>query len=791
MDCFVRFTLYCLFHTATIVILLLSQSAAAQLVRPVDSLRIALRQAPNDTARIAVLCRLSEALVISEDKDTLARIEAAKAVRLAEQLSEGKYAAFAPYYRSLTLQTLGVTYRFATGEIPWMVDSYFQAALKEALNIPNEQLALQVQASIHHAWFTGLHFRIQLHRKDDKSVAELRREAESQLQAQQVIADKINSNALRGRIALNRAIVLADSLAAKVLLCVEAVRLYEQSPDMSGLAQTLQYLGFFADEIGDYPRAIQAFKRSARLHDSAQIEPRGLAICYQSLGDIYKKLADTAKALENYHRAEPYSERYDVRFNRIELLSNIAQLYHVRGALGKARTYFDRVILISQERNQGYDLLRTAQIYRLKGNFDAALGVLAVALRELEKLTPQLWSFDVLQELVHTYKEQALHYKNTQPALYRTALDSALLFAQKCLPLLLDDRYKIGAAGRFVQAYTLLYEISKEAGDSQSALDYHEKREYWKEKSLSSETYRAIAAMESRAVVEAAEAKVETLEAKERLQRTFTFAIGFAALAFVSIAGLFAWRYRERRQYSELLQKQNERLQELNSEKNEMIGMVSHDLKNPISAVRGFADLIQSGFAEGEQVEEISGQIVNTADRMLELVKNLLDVNCLEQGGMEFTIVSVDIAPMVESTVLQYRSAAEVKGIALHYSSEVNSTIVLADEQSLMQVLDNIISNAVKYSPHHKNIYIRLKSSSDAVRVEVADEGPGISEDDMKKLFGKFTRLSARPTGGEHSTGLGLSIVKKMVEAMNGRVWCESELGKGATFIVELPASSS
>jgi signal transduction histidine kinase len=101
--------------------------------------------------------------------------------------------------------------------------------------------------------------------------------------------------------------------------------------------------------------------------------------------------------------------------------------------------------------------------------------------------------------------------------------------------------------------------------------------------------------------------------------------------------------------------------------------------------------------------------------------------------------------------------------------------------------LSNIISNAVKYSPHGKNVYVRMKASNEEIRIEVQDEGPGISADDMKKLFGKFARLSARPTGGEHSTGLGLSIVKKMVEAMNGKVWCESEVGKGATFIVDLP----
>jgi signal transduction histidine kinase len=148
----------------------------------------------------------------------------------------------------------------------------------------------------------------------------------------------------------------------------------------------------------------------------------------------------------------------------------------------------------------------------------------------------------------------------------------------------------------------------------------------------------------------------------------------------------------------------------------------------------------------------------------------------------------------------------------VHYSSEAPSHLVLVDETAIVQVFDNILSNAVKYSPHGKNVFVRIRHSSlvvghspndsrtapmtnapmtnNFIRVEVQDEGEGISPDDMTKLFGKFARLSARPTGGEHSTGLGLSIVKKMVEAMNGRVWCESELGKGATFIVELPKST-
>ena len=113
--------------------------------------------------------------------------------------------------------------------------------------------------------------------------------------------------------------------------------------------------------------------------------------------------------------------------------------------------------------------------------------------------------------------------------------------------------------------------------------------------------------------------------------------------------------------------------------------------------------------------------------------------------------------------------------------------LALVDTNSLQQVLDNLISNAIKYSPPNKCITIRLKQNAAQVSCEIQDEGPGLTVEDKQKLFGKFTRLSAQPTANEHSSGLGLFIVKKLVTHMQGQVWCESELGKGATFIVEFP----
>ena len=237
------------------------------------------------------------------------------------------------------------------------------------------------------------------------------------------------------------------------------------------------------------------------------------------------------------------------------------------------------------------------------------------------------------------------------------------------------------------------------------------------------------------------------------------------------------------------LQQQNQDLAETNRQKDELLGIVAHDLKNPIGSIRGFAELLETKIASSEEIPVIIRHISATANRMLDLVSNLLEINRLESGSVQFQMIDVDIAPIAEETVAQYQAPALAKQITLHFQNLAHSQTAFVDERSILQIFDNLISNAVKYSPHGKNVFVLLTSNTNVVRLEVNDEGPGISEEDMPRLFGKFTRLSAQPTGGEHSTGLGLSIVKKMVEAMNGKVWCESEVGKGATFIVELPKS--
>ncbi|MFY8000497.1 MAG: hybrid sensor histidine kinase/response regulator, partial [Candidatus Kapaibacteriota bacterium] len=254
-------------------------------------------------------------------------------------------------------------------------------------------------------------------------------------------------------------------------------------------------------------------------------------------------------------------------------------------------------------------------------------------------------------------------------------------------------------------------------------------------------------------------------------------------------------RTKELEAANTLLEEQNVQLQDLNQEKTEILSIISHDLRNPLGAISGLTDVLQneSDFAIGSpERKDIFIQISRAIQRMKELINNLLSADMLESGTMPVRLVSVSANGILGLLAEEYQTRAEAKNISIHFSAE-QDYLVKADEQLFYQVCENLVSNAVKYSPRNTNVWISMikspdnTGSSENIRLSFRDEGPGISTDDQKRLFKRFARLSAQPTGGEHSTGLGLSIVRKMVEAMNGKVWCESVPGKGAEFIVELP----
>jgi two-component system, sensor histidine kinase and response regulator len=238
----------------------------------------------------------------------------------------------------------------------------------------------------------------------------------------------------------------------------------------------------------------------------------------------------------------------------------------------------------------------------------------------------------------------------------------------------------------------------------------------------------------------------------------------------------------EKNRYLEMM---SSGLARLNHEKNDFMGIAAHDLKNPLTTIKGLADFLRQDVdIPQESIKVILENIMKSAERMFAIVRNLLDVNAIESGNFRFAPSLIELEESVRELVSQYEYQASVKRVAIHVQADAGA-VIHVNPDSITQILDNLISNALKYSPHNSEIVIRIRKVEGKVRCEVQDKGQGLTDADKAKLFGKFSQLSARPTANEQSSGLGLFIVKKLVEAMNGTVWCESEYGKGATFIVE------
>lgn len=237
------------------------------------------------------------------------------------------------------------------------------------------------------------------------------------------------------------------------------------------------------------------------------------------------------------------------------------------------------------------------------------------------------------------------------------------------------------------------------------------------------------------------------------------------------------------------LAERNQDLTELVKEKNELITIATHDIKSPLQGIVLSVEVIKSLVRRG-MFTEVNGQldsILKTADKIRDILKNWLDLNAAEAGAMQFTIMKLNAASLLYSTGEFYRQKAEVKNIKLEITADEPDIPLYADEAAMQAIIDNLISNAIKFSNGGSTVRLQVGSANGRTIFEVADEGPGILPEEMSLLFKKFGRLSARPTGGEHSTGLGLAIVKRLVETMKGTICCESEYGRGTTFVVELP----
>jgi signal transduction histidine kinase len=217
-----------------------------------------------------------------------------------------------------------------------------------------------------------------------------------------------------------------------------------------------------------------------------------------------------------------------------------------------------------------------------------------------------------------------------------------------------------------------------------------------------------------------------------------------------------------------------------------LVGIVAHDLRTPLNQILGYINIIKLLHTDLEKdLKHTIDTIESTAFRLRDMISKILNISSLETGEVTFNKQVLDLKEIIENILIHFNDQAVAKNIQLNLNIHSGRFESLVDKAYFTQIMENLLSNAIKFSPPHKKIHIILKEENNQIIIQVKDEGPGFTEEDKQRLFVKYQKLSAKPTANETSTGLGLSIIKKFTEAMNGSIYVESEEGNGATFIVK------
>ncbi|MDT3738290.1 MAG: hybrid sensor histidine kinase/response regulator [Candidatus Kapabacteria bacterium] len=234
---------------------------------------------------------------------------------------------------------------------------------------------------------------------------------------------------------------------------------------------------------------------------------------------------------------------------------------------------------------------------------------------------------------------------------------------------------------------------------------------------------------------------------------------------------------------------QNDALIKLNEEKNGIIELTAHDLKNPLQSVLGYSDILISKISPDKtELASYAYNIKSSAQKAVNIIKDLMEVNLIEEGKLKLSITEFDLRDVLVKVVEDYMFHSESKLQKVIYEETDKPCIIRTDQSKFERIIDNLLSNAVKFSKvggkiHVKCDYIERQDNDNAFAViSIKDEGPGFTDEDKSKLFEKFAKLTAKPTSDEPSTGLGLSIVKKLTELLEGEIYLISHIGEGATF---------
>lgn len=546
---------------------------------------------------------------------------------------------------------------------------------------------------------------------------------------------------------------------------------------------------------GDYTAAetcyLDAQHAAEALHDTILfirvLNSRGIVARHQKIFDQSEQHFRAALALAEKNNADEL---------RLQIRNNLAILLYDQHRFDEARPLLEENLRVHTANNNRRSV---ANALINLGSLENTAAHPAAALPHFEQALALRLELGVPRHIASA----RISVGSTLARLGRA--DEALAQLRAAAPI----AEKVGSHEILGNLYAALSEAHAAHGDFREALDFQRKAEKENETVASEKTATTIAELRERFDAEKRSRQIAELRVAQQrkdadlaikeaeLHRTRLERVGLASLLVLGAIAAIAVISRQRaiaraeRRVLKETRRARDAAEEAAALKSKLLDLASHDLKAPLVGTMMSAEMIAEESTDRPAIAERANALHAESRRMLGLVQDLLDSSAAEAGRLELEREPVDLAALAAEVAAAFADRAARKNQRLELAAESGSGAARIDGDAarLRQVLENLVSNALKFSPPGATTHLAVRhTAKDTVRLEVRDEGPGLTPEDRAGLFQRFRRLSAAPTGGESSSGLGLALARDLVVAHGGRLDVDSEPGQGATFYAEFPA---
>ncbi len=570
--------------------------------------------------------------------------------------------------------------------------------------------------------------------------------------------------------------------------CFKALKIAEENRLKSEEAISLSAIADIYSEVGNSYKAIEYYMQSLIIHQELHDE-EGLINTNNALGRVYLRLETPKKALQYHKAALAMSKKTGVKKLEANTIHHIGEAVKRDGKPKEAINYQKQALAI---RKSIKDEAGIAQSY-------TALGELYLSEEDTDRaLEYQLLGIKSKKKLKDN-KGLALSYNNIGAIFIQTKeYERAIKNIEVALEYGVQEKGK----KQIRDSYELLYSCYSSLEDYAMALEYKDLFIAISEFIYSEESERKLAEMQTKYEIDKKENEIEILKRDQLLQEyklesqatvRNLLILGLAMIAIIACLIYYSYWVKKRSNIdltcrNAEINDQNRKLEELNATKDKFFSIISHDLKGPLNSLTSFSSLLinHTAHLSKEEIQMLAKDLDKSVKGLFSLLENLLEWSRSQSGNIELKPESLDLNDLINQSKHLLSKTAESKNIEIQ-TTEYYNISVHADRNSVSTVIRNLMSNALKFTPEGGQVRIEATESSNMVMISVHDNGVGMSEEVMDKLFRIDKKHTTKGTANEKGTGLGLILCKEFVEKNGGTIAVESREGEGSIFSFTLP----